>query len=61
MSEYEPAAYHDYPHRRYRCPCGERAIAIGWEVETCVCTECGSLMEYDADLYHPRDDYWGSD
>lgn len=54
MTDYEPHAYHEYPHARYRCPCGASAVAIGWEVETLVCDECGSLMEWVEDLHHPR-------
>lgn len=53
MTEYEPAAYSSYPHTRYRCQCGQTAIAIGWEVETLICGECDSLMEFDGELYRP--------
>jgi len=54
MSDYTAEAYRGYPHSRYRCPCGQSAIAIGWEVETLVCDECGSLMEWDGDVYIPE-------
>lgn len=55
MSEdYEPTTHFAYPHTRYRCPCGQTAIAIGWEVQTLVCGECGSLMNWDEELHDPR-------
>lgn len=52
-THYEPDVYENYPHTRYRCPCGTSSIAIGYEVEGLVCNNCGSMMNWDENLHMP--------
>lgn len=51
---YDPGNYDRFPHDRYRCQCGESAIAIGWEVEAIICDHCESVMVWEETLHDPR-------
>lgn len=52
--EYEPEAGEQFPHTRYRCSCDYSAIVIGWEVEGVLCGECGSIMDWEEDVWLPQ-------